>query len=53
MMNNETITFEKLAEVLEKTAQNSPFENLTIIENRTRKITKDNILNVHRTEISP
>ncbi|WP_066066988.1 arylamine N-acetyltransferase family protein [Neobacillus soli] len=45
MPKNETITFEKLAEVLEKTAQNIPFENLTIIQNKTRKITKENLFN--------
>ncbi|SMQ81306.1 N-hydroxyarylamine O-acetyltransferase [Bacillus sp. OV166] len=45
MPMNQTITFEKLDEVLEKTAQNIPFENLTIIENKTRKITKENLLN--------
>jgi N-hydroxyarylamine O-acetyltransferase len=43
--NNQTITFEKLPEVLEKTAQNIPFENLSLIENKTRKITKENIIN--------
>ncbi|MBV7507922.1 arylamine N-acetyltransferase [Bacillus sp. sid0103] len=44
MPNNQTITFEKLAEVLEKTAQNIPFENLSIIENKIRKITKENLM---------
>lgn len=44
MPNNEKITFEKLAEVLEKTARNIPFENLSIIENKTGKITKDNLI---------
>ncbi|QIZ09244.1 arylamine N-acetyltransferase [Priestia megaterium] len=42
---NQTITFENLADVLEKTAQNIPFENLTIIENKSRKITKGNLMN--------
>ncbi len=42
---NETVTFEKLAAILERTAQTIPFENLTIIENRTRKITKENLIN--------
>ena len=41
---NQTITFENLAEVLEKTAQNIPFENLTIIENKTGEITKENLM---------
>ncbi|MFL6556200.1 MAG: arylamine N-acetyltransferase family protein [Bacillus sp. (in: firmicutes)] len=45
MPNNKTMIFEKLAEVLEKTAQNIPFENLSIIENKTVKITKENLLN--------
>jgi N-hydroxyarylamine O-acetyltransferase len=45
MPYNEPITFEKLAVVLEKTAQNIPFENLTLIENKTRSITKENIIN--------
>ncbi len=43
--NNQRITFEKLPEVLEKTAQNIPFENLSHIENKTRKITKENLIN--------
>jgi N-hydroxyarylamine O-acetyltransferase len=42
---NQTITFENLDEVLEKTAQNIPFENLTIIENKTGEITKENLMN--------
>jgi N-hydroxyarylamine O-acetyltransferase len=45
MPENEEITFEKLADVLEKTAQTIPFENLTIIENQTRDITKENLKN--------
>jgi len=42
---NEEITFEQLNIVLEKTAKNIPFENLCIIENKTRDITKDNLIN--------
>lgn len=45
MPENETITFEKLADVLERTAQTIPFENLTIIENKTRDITRENLIN--------
>jgi len=41
---DQKITFEKLAEVLEKTAQTIPFENLSIIENKTGKITKENLI---------
>lgn len=43
MPENETITFEKLPEVLEKTAQTIPFENLSVIGNHTREITKENL----------
>jgi N-hydroxyarylamine O-acetyltransferase len=35
---NQTITFENLADVLERTAQNIPFENLTIIKNKKVKL---------------
>ncbi len=45
MPNNEIITFEKLPEILEKTAQTIPFENLSIIENKTGRITKENLIN--------
>jgi N-hydroxyarylamine O-acetyltransferase len=45
MPNNEPITFEKLAVVLEKTAQSIPFENLALMENKTRMFTKENIIN--------
>lgn len=40
---NEVITFHSLDTVLEKTAKTIPFENLCIIENRTKKITKENL----------
>jgi N-hydroxyarylamine O-acetyltransferase len=39
----EVITFQNLDMVLEKTAKSIPFENLCIIENRTKEITKENI----------
>jgi N-hydroxyarylamine O-acetyltransferase len=41
----ETITFEKLDTVLEKTAREIPFENLCIIANKTTKLTKENLIN--------
>ncbi|MCH5585818.1 arylamine N-acetyltransferase [Shimazuella sp. AN120528] len=41
---NEKITFEKLDNILEKTAKNIPFENLCIMENRIRDITKENLI---------
>lgn len=40
---DEVITFDYLDSVLEKTAKTIPFENLCIIENRTREITKENL----------
>jgi N-hydroxyarylamine O-acetyltransferase len=40
---NEVITFQHLDKVLEKTAKTIPFENLCIIENRTKAITKENL----------
>jgi N-hydroxyarylamine O-acetyltransferase len=40
---NEVITFQNLDKVLEKTAKSIPFENLCIIENRTKEITKENL----------
>lgn len=42
---NETIPFERLDDVLEKTAKTIPFENLSIIENRTSDISKDHLVN--------
>ena len=45
MPDDKTITFQTLPEVLEKTAQSIPFENLTLIENKTHKITKENLMN--------
>jgi N-hydroxyarylamine O-acetyltransferase len=41
----EIITYEALDKVLEKTAQNIPFENLCIIENKTSDITRENLIN--------
>lgn len=40
---HEEITFEKLDELLVKTANKIPFENLCIMENRTRKMTVKNV----------
>jgi N-hydroxyarylamine O-acetyltransferase len=40
---DEVITFQNLDMVLEKTAKSIPFENLCIIEKRTKEITKENI----------
>jgi N-hydroxyarylamine O-acetyltransferase len=40
---NEVITFQHLDKVLENTAKSIPFENLCIIENRTKAITKENL----------
>ncbi|WHY03198.1 arylamine N-acetyltransferase [Neobacillus sp. DY30] len=40
---NEVITFHYLDNVLEKTAKSIPFENLCIIENRMKEITKENL----------
>ncbi|MGG1401307.1 arylamine N-acetyltransferase [Bacillus salipaludis] len=42
---NETITFDNLEDVLEKTAKTIPFENLCIITNQAKKITKENLIN--------
>lgn len=41
----ENITFENLDIILENTAKTIPFENLSIIENRTSDITKRNLMN--------
>jgi N-hydroxyarylamine O-acetyltransferase len=41
---NETITFENLDKVLEKTAKALPFENLSILEQRTMEMTKENLM---------
>lgn len=43
--SNEKIPFEKLDQVLEKTAKTIPFENLCIIREKTNEITKDNLIN--------
>ncbi|WP_068775934.1 arylamine N-acetyltransferase [Paenibacillus sp. FJAT-26967] len=42
---HEPITFGSLASILELMPRNIPFENLSIIENRTREITKENLIN--------
>ncbi|WP_053364658.1 arylamine N-acetyltransferase [Bacillus sp. FJAT-27251] len=41
---DEVISFETLDRILEKTALSIPFENLCIMENRTRKLTLDNLM---------
>lgn len=41
---NEMITFEKVSEILEKTAKEIPFENLSIINNTNKDITKENLV---------
>ncbi|UFJ39301.1 arylamine N-acetyltransferase [Brevibacillus humidisoli] len=41
---DEPITFDDLENVLEKTAKAIPFENLCIIEKRTRAITKESLI---------
>lgn len=41
---NEIITFENLANILEKTAKTIPFENLGVIGNKTDTITKKNLV---------
>lgn len=40
----EQIKFESLGKVLEKMAKTFPFENLRMIENKTRDITKENLI---------
>ncbi|MGG1660068.1 arylamine N-acetyltransferase family protein [Brevibacillus sp. NRS-1366] len=45
MPENEKVSFETLDNVLEKTANAIPFENLCIIENKLNDITKDYIVN--------
>lgn len=40
----EPIIFENLNTVLEKTARTLPFENLAILANQTKEITKDNLI---------
>lgn len=42
---NEPISFESLGHVLERTAKVMPFENFCILENRTRPISKENLMN--------
>ncbi len=41
----EKMTFDHLNTVLEKTSKTIPFENLSIIEGRAEKITKENLIN--------
>jgi N-hydroxyarylamine O-acetyltransferase len=41
---SEKISFESLGKVLEKTAKTIPFENLRMIENRSRDVTKENLI---------
>ncbi|MVO98049.1 arylamine N-acetyltransferase [Paenibacillus lutrae] len=42
---HEPISFASLTNILELMPRNIPFENLSIMENRTREITKDNLMN--------
>ncbi|WP_284037751.1 arylamine N-acetyltransferase [Neobacillus sp. 114] len=42
---DETVTFEKVDTILEKTAKSIPFENLCIITNKTAAISKENLKN--------
>jgi N-hydroxyarylamine O-acetyltransferase len=42
---NEKLTFETLDLILEKTESTFPFENLCIITNQTKAITKENLIN--------
>jgi N-hydroxyarylamine O-acetyltransferase len=44
LLEDETITFESLDRVLEKTAQTIPFENLCIIAKKTYDISKENLV---------
>jgi N-hydroxyarylamine O-acetyltransferase len=44
ILQDEVITFDYLDSVLEKTAKTVPFENLCIIENRTKEISKENLI---------
>jgi N-hydroxyarylamine O-acetyltransferase len=41
---DETITFEKLDEILEKTAKAIPFENLSILSKKSKTLTKENLV---------
>ncbi|HJF30277.1 MAG TPA: arylamine N-acetyltransferase [Sporosarcina psychrophila] len=43
--NSESLTFENLDSILEKTAKILAFGNLSILENRTAEITKENLIN--------
>ncbi|MCH6268954.1 arylamine N-acetyltransferase family protein [Neobacillus citreus] len=42
---DETVTFEKVDTILDKTAKSIPFENLCIIANKTAEISKENLKN--------
>ncbi|MCM3588783.1 arylamine N-acetyltransferase [Mesobacillus maritimus] len=44
ILEKEVISFEKLDEVLEKTAFMIPFENLCIVENRIKGLTTENVM---------
>lgn len=43
MPEDEVLTFEKLDELLVKTAERIPFENLCIMENRTKALSNENV----------
>jgi N-hydroxyarylamine O-acetyltransferase len=45
LSENEKLTFETLDILLEKTAATFPFENLCIISNQSKTITKENLIN--------
>lgn len=44
LAQNKVITFDVLDKVLEKMAHTIPFENLAVIEHRTKNITKENLV---------
>ncbi|MFJ7685630.1 arylamine N-acetyltransferase family protein [Peribacillus butanolivorans] len=45
LLEHEKVTFEKLDEILEKTAKTIPFENLSIMASHLSEINKENIMN--------
>lgn len=45
MLSHETINYDNLDVFLERIAREIPFENLCVIDNRTRNITKENLIN--------
>ncbi|MFF2591106.1 arylamine N-acetyltransferase [Peribacillus butanolivorans] len=45
LLEHEKVTFEKLDEILEKTAKTIPFENLSIMASHLSDINKENIMN--------